>query len=376
LPFANLTQGSARSVLGVTGNSTADVASIQGTASQFLVVNSAGTALAFTALSGDATLSGGAITLAANVVTDAKFRQGVARSVVGVTGNATANTADIQGTTDQVLRVSGAGTALAFGAIDLSKSAAATGVLQATSFPALTGEVTTSAGSLTTAIDRTIAPTWSGVHTFSLQDVHTLGINLSTSGLIQSDVLNSGSNIATLIRNSVKFTGSRPFFEVDWYDGSAYVPTFTMFGVGASGLAKEMRLYYDASNYFRMNVGSTGNCAIGAVGSANSLTFTATGVTFTATTGGITLGAGGNNVKVGAATDLIGFYNKTPVVQPVDGATLTNNVTAGGTTDTIANYTDLTLYANDSAAIRNNIYQLARKVKILTDNARSLGLAT
>lgn len=47
LPFANLTQGSARSVLGVTGNATADVASIQGTANQVLVVNSAGTALAF-----------------------------------------------------------------------------------------------------------------------------------------------------------------------------------------------------------------------------------------------------------------------------------------------------------------------------------------
>jgi hypothetical protein len=47
LPFANLTQGSARSVLGVTGNSTADFASIQGTADQVLRVNPAGTALGF-----------------------------------------------------------------------------------------------------------------------------------------------------------------------------------------------------------------------------------------------------------------------------------------------------------------------------------------
>jgi hypothetical protein len=50
LPFANLAQGTARSVLGVTGNATADVASIQGTANQALVVNSAGTALAFGAV--------------------------------------------------------------------------------------------------------------------------------------------------------------------------------------------------------------------------------------------------------------------------------------------------------------------------------------
>lgn len=50
-----------------------------------------------------------------NVITDAKLRQGAARSVIGVTGNATANVADIQGAADQVLRVNGAGTALAFG---------------------------------------------------------------------------------------------------------------------------------------------------------------------------------------------------------------------------------------------------------------------
>lgn len=48
---------------------------------------------------------------------------GSARSVLGVTGNAVAANASIQGATDQILRVNGAGTALAFGSIDLSKSA-------------------------------------------------------------------------------------------------------------------------------------------------------------------------------------------------------------------------------------------------------------
>jgi hypothetical protein len=54
-------QGAARSVIGVTGSATADVADIQGAASQFFGVNAAGTALAFQTMSGDATLSGGAI---------------------------------------------------------------------------------------------------------------------------------------------------------------------------------------------------------------------------------------------------------------------------------------------------------------------------
>jgi hypothetical protein len=74
LPFANLAQGTARSVLGVTGNATADVASIQGGANQFLQVNAAATALAFTTMGGDATLSGGTITLGTNVVTYAKMQ--------------------------------------------------------------------------------------------------------------------------------------------------------------------------------------------------------------------------------------------------------------------------------------------------------------
>ena len=78
-------------------------------------------------LTGDVTGSGTgsfAATIANNVVSNAKFRQGAARSVVGVTGNAVSNVADISGTADQILRVNGAGNGLAFGAIDLSKSAA------------------------------------------------------------------------------------------------------------------------------------------------------------------------------------------------------------------------------------------------------------
>ena len=79
--------------------------------------------------------------------------------------------------------------------------------------------------------------------------------------------------------------------------------------------------------------------------------------------------------KIGTATNQkLGFFNATPIIQPIDGATLTNNVTAGGTTDTIADFTDLTTYSNDAATIRNDIYQLSRKVKILTDNLRALGL--
>lgn len=50
-------------------------------------------------------------------------------SVLGVTGTSTADVAAITGTANQVLRVNGAGTSLAFGAIDISSTSAVTGNL-------------------------------------------------------------------------------------------------------------------------------------------------------------------------------------------------------------------------------------------------------
>lgn len=60
---AKFRQSVARSVVGNATNATANVTDIVGTANQFLGVNSAGNALAFETMSGDATLSSGAITV-------------------------------------------------------------------------------------------------------------------------------------------------------------------------------------------------------------------------------------------------------------------------------------------------------------------------
>jgi len=121
LGFANLAQGSALSVLGVTGNATADNASIAaGTDHQ--VLRRSGTAVAF-----------GAVNLASSdaVTGDLAFAnlaQIAGLSVLGVTGNSTADVAGITAGTDhQVLRRSG--TAVAFGAVNLAQAAAITGTL-------------------------------------------------------------------------------------------------------------------------------------------------------------------------------------------------------------------------------------------------------
>lgn len=73
-----------------------------------------------TALTGDVTASGpgsAATTIANNAVTNAKFRQGAALSVVGVTGNSTANVADITAGSDKQI-LSRNGTAVGFNTID------------------------------------------------------------------------------------------------------------------------------------------------------------------------------------------------------------------------------------------------------------------
>lgn len=86
---------------------------------------------AITALTGDVTATGPGVvaaTIAANAVTDAKFRQSAALSVVGNATNATANVADIVAGTDSfVLRRSG--TALAFGLLVNANIDAAAGIV-------------------------------------------------------------------------------------------------------------------------------------------------------------------------------------------------------------------------------------------------------
>lgn len=78
----------------------------------------------FVTMSGDATIAAsGALTIGTNKVTLAKIAQGTALSVLGVTGNATANYADMAAGADyNIMRRSG--TAIAFGSIDLSQSGA------------------------------------------------------------------------------------------------------------------------------------------------------------------------------------------------------------------------------------------------------------
>lgn len=85
-------------------------------------------------------------------------------------------------------------------------------------------------------------------------------------------------------------------------------------------------------------------------------------------------GAHTRRVLLGASSTTLAFFGAVGTTQPNAGGTITNSITSGGTADTFVDYTDLTVYATDAAAIRNNMYQLAAKVKKMDDALRALGI--
>lgn len=121
-------------------------------------------------------LSGSNLALAAHGVSNANLRQSIPLSVVGNPTVSSADVQDIQASAAyQPLRVDSVGSAVSFGALDVSQSAAVTGQLRAGSFPILTGAISTAGGSLTTTLvtAQPDAHTWAAVQTFTVAPVFT-----------------------------------------------------------------------------------------------------------------------------------------------------------------------------------------------------------
>lgn len=108
---AKFRQSGALSVVGRSANSLGNVGDISSTA-DFQILRRSGTSLGFGSI--DLSQSGAVGT---SRLAFANLTQGSARSILGVSGNSSANFASIQGTTDQVLRIDSAGTGLGFGQI-------------------------------------------------------------------------------------------------------------------------------------------------------------------------------------------------------------------------------------------------------------------
>jgi hypothetical protein len=171
----------------------------------------------------------------ANFITYANLAQGSARSALGVTGNATANVAAIQGTTDQVFRINQAGTALSFGPINLASSSAVTGTLAvanggtgntggawSTSSPT----VTAGSGTLTSASASLRSMTIGKLYTFSLTVTVTtngtgatqinVAMPVTATAFCSASAYNATTNIGLIARMSASGTT----LAITKYDGT------------------------------------------------------------------------------------------------------------------------------------------------------------
>jgi len=182
LPYANLAQGSALSVLGVTGNATADNASIAA-ANDHEVLRRSGTAVAF-----------GAVNLgqAAAITGDLPFAnltQIAGLSVLGVTGSATADVAAITAATDGHVLTRVSSSSLAFAAPAFVKIEEQTPTGTAVTFSSLGSfthlEIYVSARGDQAALSTNIVLTFNG-DTGSNYDFQVLTGNGSTASATES----------------------------------------------------------------------------------------------------------------------------------------------------------------------------------------------
>lgn len=164
-----------------------------------------------------------------------------------------------------------------------------------------------------------------------------------------------------------------------WNNAAVTFNAFTLDVTDTASTASSRLALFRVGGATRFTFAKSGDfTATGAVNSATVFsTSTITAVGQITGLGGLSIiGTSALSSNINATSTTLSFFNVLAVVKQTSGANLTNNVTAGGTNNTIANYTDLTVYQNDAAAIRNDIYQLARSLKIAHDALRIYGLLT
>ena len=145
--------------------------------------------------------------------------------------------------------------------------------------------------------------------------------------------------------------------------GDVYLGTVGGDSIGINGSStfnSNVFLYGTTGSYFYMG-------GYGTASQTNFLDASITNIRSPTTTIGLT---NADSLKINSK---IGFFGTTPVVKS-SLSNITNSITATGTTNTLANFTDLTTFSNSSTAIRGDLYQLGLKVNAILNTLQGYGL--
>ena len=234
------------------------------------------------------------------------------------------------------------------------------------------------------------SPSYSGIVTLTLDQADGFIVSQPAAGEVRVDIDGASATQAGIVTLGTQTWAGFKKFQDNIFAGKLFTsgsgspPTgsYTLV-TGTSGAdGVELWDFVDGDNYTRLNVddnpSTTPECKLlvvrNASGSAVFGRFAVQAIWSGGTStlnGASSAGASWQSVVVEGGIVTSGGGWTTSAV-----AALTNNVTSGGTNDKIDDWSDLTTYANDAAAIRNAVYQLARKLKQVVDGLRTAGLFT
>lgn len=356
------------------------------------------TALLLTGFTGDVfgTTNSQTLTINTAAVSYAKFQQLPGLSVHANTSSATAISTAVAGTANQVLRIDPSGTALAFGQLNLSATAAITGTLNVTAF--LSGIVTVPLGGTgTTALTAFGIVYGNGTSAAGVTSAGSAGqafLGQTTTSAPQfvtivGDIALTAAGTATIANGVVTYAKIQQVAALSVVGNSS---SATATAVAVSGTANQVLVVNPggtAVGFGQVNLSSTS----AVTGSLNVTAFLS-GIVTVPLGGTGTSALTANGIIVGNGTSAVGFITAGTAGQLLIGQTSTSNpsfVTSTGDitysavgTATIATnavtyvkfqqMTALSVHANTSSAVANSTAVAGTAGQVLLINTGGTGL--
>jgi len=217
-------------------------------------------------------------------------------------------------------------------------------------------------------------------------DITTTSTGIATIFNTKATTLNIGGAATSLNAGASTVLATIGQTELGAWPTNTTYAYFAHKDVTAATAVTGYALLQNSAGHTYLNAGSGGSVNILNAGSPiatlNNNTISLTGKSGTSTTttlgnthgtSSTTINAGTGGITIGAVGAKIGFFGVTTAVKQTT-SNMTNSITAGGTSNTLTNYTNLSTYSSDAAAIRGNFYRIGLKLNEIIDALQAYGL--